>query len=181
MVIEFTDAFPFDLDVYFSFLFRECNIMNILDILDGDLIISDLSAENKKDVLQELTAVLAKKRGNIEQDALVEVLLEREKLGSTGIGDGVAIPHGKLKKLDRIIASFGRSLKGLDFQSMDGKPTHLFFLLVAPENSGGAHLKALARISRLLKDASFRKRLLEAKSKENIFRVIAEEDKKVPD
>lgn len=154
--------------------------MHILDILDQDLIISNLTAQNKKGVLQELTSVLVEKKGNLEQDNLVEVLLEREKLGSTGIGDGIAIPHGKLKELDRIIASFGRSLKGLDFQSMDGKPTHLFFLLVAPENSGGAHLKALARISRLFKDASFRRRLLEAKSREDIFQVIADEDKKIP-
>ena len=155
--------------------------MRILDILDNDFIISDLTAQNKKDVLQELTSVLVEKRKNIEQEPLVEILLEREKLGSTGIGDGIAIPHGKLKELDRIVASFGRSLKGLDFQSMDGKPTFLFFLLVAPENSGGVHLKALARISRLFKDVSFRKKLLEARSREDIFQIITEEDKKISD
>ena len=153
--------------------------MRILDILAENFVIADLTAENKKDVLQELSSVLAGLKKNIDQDTLLDVLLEREKLGSTGIGDGIAIPHGKLNGLDRIIASFGRSLKGLDFQSMDGKPTHLFFLLVAPESSGGAHLKALARISRLFKDDSFRKKLLEVKTKEDIFRIITEEDNKI--
>jgi PTS system nitrogen regulatory IIA component len=107
---------------------------------------------------------------------VVEVLLDREKLGSTGIGDGIAIPHGKIKDLGGVVASFGRSPEGVDFESLDQKPAHLFFLLVAPENSAGVHLKALARISRLLKHPSFRKRLMEAENEEELFQIISEED-----
>jgi PTS system nitrogen regulatory IIA component len=113
----------------------------------------------------------------LNKEALVEVLLERERLGSTGIGDGIAIPHGKIKDLDELILSFGRSTQGIEFDSMDGRPTHLFFLLIAPENSAGIHLRALAKISRLLKSAHFRQRLLEAGTVEELFLVIQEEDK----
>src|SRR6266436_2844827 len=94
------------------------------------------------------------------------------------LGEGVAIPHGKLAGLKRVIAAFGRSRQGVDFQSLDGKPTHLFFLLVAPEDSAGAHLKALARISRLLKDESFRQRLMSATTAADLYRTIREEDDK---
>ncbi|MDH4267535.1 MAG: PTS sugar transporter subunit IIA, partial [Deltaproteobacteria bacterium] len=110
------------------------------------------------------------------ENRLMEILLERESLGSTGIGEGVAIPHGKSKEVKRLLASFGRSLAGMDFQAMDGKPTHLFFLLVAPENSAGIHLKALARISRLMKDNVFRKRLMEVNSGEEIYSLFSAED-----
>jgi PTS system nitrogen regulatory IIA component len=115
----------------------------------------------------------------INEERIMEILMERESLGSTGIGEGVAIPHGKSKDLKRLLASFGRSNPGMDFQSMDGKPTHLFFLLVAPENSAGIHLKALARISRLMKDQAFRKRLAEAKSTEEIYSLFVESDEKL--
>ena len=104
------------------------------------------------------------------------MLLEREKLGSTGIGDGIAIPHGKLKGLDRLVISFGRSRQGIDFDAIDGKPVHIFFLLMAPESSTGQHLKALAKISRMLKDPDFRSDLMAAKSAEEIYRKIAEKD-----
>jgi len=116
-------------------------------------------------------------QANLNKEALVEVLLERERLGSTGIGDGIAIPHGKIQDLDELILSFGRSAQGIEFDSMDGRPTHLFFLLIAPENSAGIHLRALAKISRLLKSAHFRQRLLEAGTVEELFLVIQEEDK----
>ena len=109
---------------------------------------------------------------------LVGALEERERLNSTALGDGVAIPHGKLPGVRRVIAAFARSRAGVDFQSLDGKPTHLFFLLVAPEDSAGAHLKALARISRLLKDESFRQRLMRAGDGADLFRTIREEDEK---
>jgi PTS system nitrogen regulatory IIA component len=114
----------------------------------------------------------------MDLDELVSVLEEREKLGSTAIGDGVAIPHGKLKGLNQLVASFGRSVKGVDFESIDGKPTYIFFLLVAPENTAGIHLKALARISRLLKDKKFRENLLKAKTANDLFEIIKEEDDK---
>ena len=109
---------------------------------------------------------------------LLQVLLDREKLGSTGIGDGVAIPHGKVPGLPALTASFGRSRAGVDFKSIDGKPTHLFFTLFAPENSAGAHLKALARISRIFRNPAFRESIMKAKDAAEIFRLISEEDAK---
>jgi PTS system nitrogen regulatory IIA component len=151
--------------------------MKILDILHKECIIQELRSLSKREVLEELTGALLNYKDKLNKEALVEVLLERERLGSTGIGDGIAIPHGKLKDLDELILSFGRSTQGIDFDSMDGRPTHLFFLLVAPENSAGVHLRALAKISRLLKSAHFREKLLEARSTEEIFQVMHEEDK----
>ena len=150
--------------------------MKIADILSGDLIIPELTSKNKKEVLEELVSVIVKQNKLINKEELIEVLLEREQLGSTGIGDGIAIPHGKLKDIGALLASFGKSIDGVDFDSMDGKPTHLFFLLVAPENSAGIHLKALARISRLLKDSSFKQDLMEAKLKDDLFKTIIERD-----
>lgn len=150
--------------------------MKIGDILSGDLIVSELTSKNKKEVLEELVGVIVKQNNLLNKEELIEVLLERERLGSTGIGDGIAIPHGKLKNIDTLLASFGKSIDGVDFDSMDGKPTHLFFLLVAPENSAGIHLKALAGISRLLKDSSFKQDLMEAKSKDDLFKTIIERD-----
>jgi PTS system nitrogen regulatory IIA component len=152
--------------------------MKITDILDESSILQDLRSTNKKGVLEELSSVLVERGKLPDRDKVVEVLLEREKLGSTGIGDGIAIPHGKMKGIRELVTSFGRSIKGVNFESIDNKPTYLFFLLVAPENSAGIHLKTLARISRLLKDPSFRNRLMEAKDRQDLFRIIAEEDEK---
>jgi PTS system nitrogen regulatory IIA component len=150
--------------------------MKISEILGKDLLVPHLQSKNKKGVLEELAGVLVARGKLRDLDQVVEVLLDREKLGSTGIGDGIAIPHGKIKDLNGVVASFGRSPEGVDFESLDQKPAHLFFLLVAPENSAGVHLKALARISRLLKDPSFRKRLMEAGNEEELFQIISEED-----
>jgi PTS system nitrogen regulatory IIA component len=152
--------------------------MKITDILDEASIIQDLRSTSKKGVLEELSSVLVSTGKLPDRDRAVEVLLEREKLGSTGIGDGIAIPHGKMKEIKELVTSFGRSTKGVNFESIDNKPTYLFFLLVAPENSAGIHLKALARISRLLKDPSFRNRLMEARDRGDLFRIIVEEDEK---
>jgi PTS system nitrogen regulatory IIA component len=151
--------------------------MKMLDILDRECIIPELRSRTKKEVLEELTGALLNCKANLDKEALVEVLLEREQLGSTGIGDGIAIPHGKVPDLDELIVSFGRSTPGIEFDSMDGRPTHLFFLLIAPENSAGVHLRALAKISMLLKSAHFRQRLMESGTREEIFQVIREEDK----
>ncbi|MGD8253511.1 MAG: PTS sugar transporter subunit IIA [Syntrophobacterales bacterium] len=151
--------------------------MKILDILYKECIIPELRSSTKKEVLEELTEALLNCKANLDKEALVEVLLERERLGSTGIGDGIAIPHGKVQDLDELVLSFGRSTQGIEFDSMDGRPTHLFFLLIAPENSAGIHLRALAKISRLLKSSHFRQRLLEAGTEEELFEVIQEEDK----
>jgi nitrogen PTS system EIIA component len=106
------------------------------------------------------------------------VLADREALASTAIGDGVAIPHGKLPDLDGIMACIGRARDGVDFDSMDGKPTHIFIVMVAPENSTGSHLKALARISRVFKDPEFLRRLLEAPTADEMYTALTEEDAK---
>jgi len=156
--------------------FSGVKFMKITEILDEDSIIPDLKAKDKKGVLEELAEVMVTHEPSIDKNSLVRILMERERLGSTGIGDGVAIPHGKYRGVNYPIVSFGRSLKGLDFESMDGRPAYLFFLLVAPESSAGVHLKALAKIAKILKDGSFRRGLLEATSKEEIYRIILETD-----
>ena len=150
--------------------------MKITEMLKREFVLEQLKAGNKRDALAELAGVFAQGRINVDSEAMLHVLLERERLGSTGIGDGIAIPHGKLPGLEEMVVSFGRSREGIAFEAMDGKPVHLFFLLMAPENSAGQHLKALAKISRMLKDANFRKNLLEAKMHEDLFRIIVEKD-----
>jgi PTS system nitrogen regulatory IIA component len=156
--------------------------MKILDILDKRSILPEISCQTKEGVLRELVRALAQAQAQAEkqihEDRMIEILLERESLGSTGIGEGVAIPHGKSKEVKKILAAFGRSRAGMDFQSLDGKPTHLFFLLIAPENSAGMHLKALAQISRLMKDQTFRKRLREARSGDEIQAIFSEGEEK---
>ena len=152
--------------------------MKILDVLDKRLILPEIASRTKEGALREMVHSLAKVEKQVHEDRVMEILLERESLGSTGIGEGVAIPHGKSKEVDKILASFGRSLPGVDFQSPDGKLTHLFFLLIAPENSAGMHLKALAQISRLMKDPAFRKRLMNARSAEEIHTIFSEGEEK---
>jgi PTS system nitrogen regulatory IIA component len=152
--------------------------MKIMDILVRDAVILDLASHAKRDVLAEMAHHLVAAEPGLDEQRLLDVLLERERLQSTGIGEGVAIPHGKLPGLKRLIASFARSRAGVDFESIDGLRTQLFFLLVVPEHSGGQHLKALARISRFFRDAAFRKALLEAERIEDVFRSIEEEDAK---
>ena len=153
--------------------------MKIMDILVKDAVILDLGVRNKRDVLAEMAHALAKVEPQIDANRLLEVLLEREALQSTGIGEGVAIPHGKMPGLDRLLATFARSSQGVDFESIDGQPTHHFFLLVVPEHSGGQYLKALARISRFFRDATFRQRLAEGESLEDVVGAIEEEDAKL--
>lgn len=150
--------------------------MKIEDILDAELVLPDLGARTKTEVLEEMAAAIAARHPELDRERLVQALEERERLNSTALGDGVAIPHGKLAGIKRVFAAFGRSRSGIDFQSLDGKPTHLFFLLVAPEESAGAHLKALARVSRLLKDGAFRARLLAAPDAATLWTIIREED-----
>jgi len=152
--------------------------MKISDILVRDASILDLESTTKDDLLAEMARSLAAAEPALEAVALLNVLREREALQSTGIGEGVAIPHGKVQGLDRLVAAFARSTRGIDFDSIDGQPTQLLFLLIVPEQSGGQHLKALARISRFFRDASFREKLLGAGDLEEIFRAIEEEDAK---
>ena len=155
---------------------RPCTSMKIAEFLSPQAVIADLTSRSKTDVLQELCMSLARADPALHANRLVEVLQERERLGSTGIGEGVAIPHGKLNGLPQLIASFGVSRNGVDFQAIDGKPTFLFFALGAPENSAGIHLKALARISRLFKSSRFRDSILHARTPEEIYSLIAQED-----
>jgi PTS system nitrogen regulatory IIA component len=152
--------------------------MKITDILTEDTVVARLTGRSKAEVIEELADVVAARHPEIDRTRLVLALEDRERLNSTALGEGVAIPHGKLVGVKRVVAAFGRSPAGVDFSSLDGKPTHLFFLLVAPEDSAGAHLKALARISRLLKDEGFRARLMAATDAGDLYRTIREEDDK---
>ncbi len=151
--------------------------MKIVEFLRSDAVIANLSGPTGPAVLAELCRPLAASQG-VDAHKLVETLLDREKLGSTGIGEGVAIPHGKVPALPGLTASFGRSVAGIDFRAIDGRPTHLFFALFAPENSAGAHLKALARISRIFKNSAFRDSILHAPTSDDIYRLIEAEDAK---
>jgi PTS system nitrogen regulatory IIA component len=150
-------------------------LMKILDVLTVDTINVNLRAKDKKAILDELVAPAAKLAG-ASHDELVRVLLERERLGSTGIGGGIGIPHGKLRGLPSLILGFGLSRQGVDFESMDGRPTHLFFLLLTPEDSAGLHLKLLARLSRLLKNDDFKRRLMQAGTPNEVINAIRDED-----
>lgn len=153
--------------------------MRLTDLLRPELVIPNLSGKTKDEVLRELCAKVAAVYPEISADELLAVLWERESGGTTAIGDGIAIPHGRLRGVKQIIAAFGRHVQGVDFESIDGRPTHLVFLLVLPEDSVGLHLKALARVSRLLKDAGVRQRLLEAPSATELFDIIRREDEKL--
>ncbi|OFX23845.1 MAG: PTS fructose transporter subunit IIA [Anaeromyxobacter sp. RBG_16_69_14] len=151
--------------------------MKIVEFLQPDAVVDDLTGTSAQAVLTGLSRPLAASH-KLDAQRLLETLLEREKLGSTGIGDGVAIPHAKVPGLPVLMASFGRSKAGVDFKAIDGKPTFLFFSLFAPENSAGAHLKALARISRIFKSPAFRESIMKAKDSAEIYRLIEGEDGK---
>lgn len=152
--------------------------MKITDFLDVKTVSPALDHGEKNAVLEELAELLAANHSELEKKKVLDVLLERERISTTAIGEGVAIPHGKLAGVDRVVGAFARSPKGVDFASLDGGPTHLFFALIAPENAAADHLKALARISRLLKDEAFRRRLMAGETAEELFTIIAEEDEK---
>jgi PTS system nitrogen regulatory IIA component len=152
----------------------------IKDLLQDDLVLEEIGATDKTGVLREFAAHLKHAGKVADADELVRVLLEREALGSTGIGDGIAIPHAKLGAIRDMIVAFGRSSGGVDFQSLDRKPAHLFFLLVTPADRPGDHLKTLARISRILKNPVLRDNLRHAARRQDLQRLICEEDGKYP-
>ena len=161
--------------------------MKVVDFLSPDAILPALAGATKSAVLAEMSSFLCGRllagsgqnaQSAIDAQALCRVLEERELLASTAIGDGIAIPHGKLDTVDILMGVLGRSVPGLDFDSIDGKPTHLVFMLVAPTASTGVHLKALARLSRLFRDALFRQRLIDAPDGDAMFKIIEEEDAK---
>jgi len=154
--------------------------MKIMDFLSKKAIITDIKSVKKEDVLKELVDALMASE-NIEKkcrNKLIEGLMAREALGSTAIGQGVAIPHAKTDCVQKLVAAFGISKKGVDFDSLDGEPAYIFFLLVAPQDSAGPHLKALARISRLLKDKYFRDSLRNCIDDKAVIKIITQEDDK---
>jgi PTS system nitrogen regulatory IIA component len=152
--------------------------MKLTDVLSEDAIVPELRGQTKGEVVRELALNLAATYPGIDAARLEGVLWERERLGSTAIGDGIAIPHAKLSGLTRVVGAFARHPRGVDFDALDGQPSKLFFVLVAPEDSVGQHLKALARVSRLLRDAEFRDRLVASADRESLYRAIKEEDDK---
>jgi fructose-specific phosphotransferase system IIA component len=154
--------------------------MNIMSFLDDRAVSTDIKSVQKEEIIRELVGLLVKAGSIRDKDVakLVQILMKRESLGSTGIGQGVAIPHGKSDCVTKLVAAFGVARAGVNFDSLDGEPVHLFFLLVAPEDSAGPHLKALARISRLLKDKHFRDSLRAAKDEKLLVKIIREEDER---
>ncbi len=150
--------------------------MKICQFLTSDLIVPDLKALNKEEILSELADRIASKVPGLNAGEVLQVLLDRERLGSTGIGEGFAIPHGKLKTLEQMVIAFGRSSQGVPFDSLDGKPAHYFFVLIAPEDSAGLHLKALAKISRFLKNNAFKENLSRASDRRALQKAIQEQD-----
>jgi len=151
-----------------------------MEFLSKKAIITDIKSTKKEDVIRELVDTLIN-AGDIEKrhrNKLIEALMARESLGSTAIGQGIAIPHAKSDCVEKLVAAFGLSKKGVDFDSLDGEPAHIFFLLVAPQDSAGPHLKALARISRLLKDKYFRDNLRASEDDKAVVKFITQEDEK---
>ncbi|MFP4213181.1 MAG: PTS sugar transporter subunit IIA [Desulfohalobiaceae bacterium] len=146
--------------------------MQLADYLDRELILPDLRSSNKPDVLNELLEPLEGKSQDLDLEKAHAVLMERENLGSTGIGDGVAIPHGKMDELQDIVLIVGRSLQGVEFTAQDNKSCHIFFLLLAPEHVAGQHLRILAHVSRLLKDPGFRQTFMEAKGAKGLWNLL---------
>ncbi len=155
--------------------------MKIIEFLCKDALASDLKATTKTDVITEMVQALIE-AGAIEKkykNKVIDILMAREALGSTAIGQGIAIPHGKSDCTDKLVATLAISKKGINFDSLDGEPAHIFFLLVAPIDSAGPHLKALARVSRLLKDKFFRDSLKNTKTTKEMLELISREDVRV--
>ena len=152
--------------------------MKISDILKKEHIIKELDSRDKKNVLDELSSFLENEGEITNKENLLAALIGREKLGSTGIGENVAIPHAKTSEIDKIITVFGRSKNGVEFESLDQKPVNFIFLVLAPENSTGQHLKALARISRLFKNPSLRESVLRTNEADQIYSILVDEDSK---
>ncbi len=152
--------------------------MKIVEFLNDKAVTANLKATTKDAALKELVDLLAKAEGIKQKEDLYRALLSRESLGSTGIGQGVGIPHAKTNSVKKLVAALGISQQGVNFDALDGEMVHIFFLLVAPEDSAGPHLKGLARISRLLKDKFFRESLKAITDEKAIIKLIQEEDAK---
>jgi len=152
--------------------------MRIIDILTEDNITLSLNSKSKNDIITELVELASHSKNFTDKNKVLTSIFEREKTMSTGIGHGVAIPHGKSTGVKKICASLGISTNGVDFDSLDGKPVHIFFLVATPEGPAAPHIKFLSRISRLLNMEDFRKKLISSKSKEEVLRLIEEEESK---
>lgn len=152
--------------------------MKIVEFIKQETTCANLESSGKMDVLGELSSLLEKVCSGITADQITTLLIERERLATTGIGEGVAIPHAKIDNIDSICAAIGISRTGIQFDAVDGQPVHIFIALLAPQNSTGEHLKALARISRILKDPIFRSQLREAKTSGEVYDAILKEDGK---
>ena len=146
--------------------------MPLSDLIAPSAIIPALKVNTKKQAIQELAARAAALTDQNER-AILEILLQREKLGSTGVGNGVAIPHGKLAKLGGLFGLFARLERPIDFEALDGQPVDLIFLLLAPEAAGADHLKALARVARLLRDPEIARRLRESRDSDALYAVLS--------
>lgn len=146
--------------------------MLLADLIGPDAILPALKVNSKKQLLQELAAKAAALSNQSEQ-AILEILQQREKLGSTGVGSGIAIPHGKLPKLGKLFGLFARLERPVDFEALDGQPVDLVFLLLAPQAAGADHLKALARVARLLRDAEIARKLRESRDAAALYAVLA--------
>ena len=154
--------------------------MNLLDILSLESTIVDLKEESKEDIIAELVNSLPVGDAITDRDQVLQAVLDREKIMSTGIGDGIAIPHGKSAAATELVAAMGTQRRGVDFDALDGEPAFVFFLLVSPANVSGPHIKALARISRLLKNEEFKKKLIDANSAEEIIATIEAAERDIP-
>ncbi len=152
--------------------------MKLTSIIPKEAIVPQMEATESHEALQELSYLLAKLDSSLNAQEVYTLLEEREKLGSTGIGSGIAIPHGKIPSAKKMMGCFGRSPVGIDFQSQDGELAHLFFVLIAPENVAGLHLKVLSKLSRMLKDKTVREGLMTAKGVDEIFEIFLREDDK---
>lgn len=152
--------------------------MKITEFLDKRGIKMDVESSEKEDVLKELVDVLSAVKDVGDKKLILKALIDRESLGSTGIGQGIAIPHGKTEKVKEIVAVLGISRKGVNFDALDGEPVYLFFLLVAPKDNPGPHLKALAQISRLLRDSFFCELIKRCQTPEEVFELIRKEEEK---
>ncbi|WP_031478892.1 PTS sugar transporter subunit IIA [Maridesulfovibrio frigidus] len=146
--------------------------MIINDNLDKGLVVYELASSDKSGVLREMVSTLKAKGLEVDVEEALQVLMSREKLGTTGIGDGIAIPHGKLECLDEIVVVVGRSGRGIDYEALDMLPCHIFFMVLAPEQGTGTHLKVLAQISRQLKDEAFRDAFKGAKDQQELLGLL---------
>jgi len=150
--------------------------MRVIDFLCQKAVVLDLQARDKKGAIGELVDLLYKEKKVKDPEKAIDAIIEREKLGTTGIGQGVAIPHSRTDSVNELVGAFGISKQGVDFEALDGEPVRLIFLLLTPKEFAGQYLRALARVSRLFKDKFFRQALLDAKSVDEVLKIIRQED-----